>query len=295
MSERASPNLPSPPVDGGFQLQAKALFENLRDQLCQRLESFESKVRFRQTPWKRAFDTKRQQDQGGGVISLLKGEVFEKAGVHTSTVHGQFSEDFRTRVPGCEDSPDFWASGVSLIVHPCSPRIPTAHLNLRLISTSRSWLGGGADLTPMLDRDRNNQTKDATAFHDALREACDRHDLNYYPRFRNWCDTYFFLPHRNETRGVGGIFYDYLDTGDRQADLAFAKDIGETFLQVYPQIVKAHVNEPWSGEEREEQLRRRGRYVEFNLLYDRGTIFGLRTGGNVEAILSSLPPHASWS
>lgn len=227
-------------------------------------------------------------------MSLLQGDVFEKAGVHTSTVQGQFSEEFRSRIPGCETSPDFWASGVSLIVHPSSPHIPTAHMNLRLISTQRSWFGGGADLTPMLNRDRDNSSEDAVAFHNALRKACDKHDSDYYRRFREWCDTYFFLPHRNETRGVGGIFYDYLDSGDRQADLAFARDVGRAFLKVYPQIVESHVHETWSPSERDEQLRRRGRYAEFNLLYDRGTVFGLRTGGNVESILSSLPPLASW-
>ncbi|MCY4038105.1 MAG: oxygen-dependent coproporphyrinogen oxidase [Hyphomicrobiales bacterium] len=294
MAEVKKPHLPSAPASESFKQQARAAFESLRDKLCRRLEQFESSARFEQTPWKRAAEPKRP-DQGGGVMSILCGDVFEKAGVHTSTVYGQFSEEFRDRIPGCEDSPDFWASGVSLIVHPRSPRIPTAHMNLRMIATGRSWLGGGADLTPMLERQRNNETEDAIAFHGALRGACDKHNPDYYARFQEWCDTYFFLPHRNEARGIGGIFYDYLDSGKREADLAFAEDVGAAFLQVYPQIVEAHVDEKWSEEERLEQLHRRGRYVEFNLLYDRGTIFGLRTGGNVEAILSSLPPLASWS
>lgn len=293
MAGAKKPHLPSAPASESFKRQARAAFESLRDKLCRRLERFESSARFEQTPWKRAAEPKRP-DQGGGVMSILCGDVFEKAGVHTSTVYGQFSEEFRDRIPGCEDSPDFWASGVSLIVHPRSPRIPTAHMNLRMISTGRSWLGGGADLTPMLERQRNNETEDAIAFHGALRGACDKHNPDYYARFQEWCDSYFFLPHRNEARGIGGIFYDYLDSGKREADLAFAEDVGAAFLQVYPQIVEAHVHEKWSEEERLEQLQRRGRYVEFNLLYDRGTIFGLRTGGNVEAILSSLPPLASW-
>lgn len=293
MAEIKKPHLPSAPASESFKQQAREHFEFLRDQLCKRLEQFEPSARFQQTPWKRASDSK-QPDQGGGVMSVLQGDVFEKAGVHTSTVYGQFSEEFRERIPGCEESPDFWASGVSLIVHPRSPHVPTAHMNLRMISTGRSWLGGGADLTPMLERQRNNETEDAVKFHGALREACDKHNPDYYARFQKWCDSYFFLPHRNETRGIGGIFYDYLDSGERGADLAFAKDVGAAFLRVYPQIVDARVHENWSEDERQEQLRRRGRYIEFNLLYDRGTIFGLRTGGNVEAILSSLPPFASW-
>ena len=293
MPERDKPHLPSPAVDAAFQQQAKTLFENLRDKLCESLQSFEAGAKFRQTPWQRAADAEAQ-DQGGGVMSLLQGEVFEKAGVHVSTVYGEFSQEFRADIPGCEDCADFWASGVSLIAHPRSPRIPTAHLNLRLISTGRSWLGGGADLTPMLECRRDQRHPDAVAFHDALRAACDSHDAGYYPRFRDWCERYFFLPHRNEARGIGGIFYDYLDSGDRQADLAFAKSVGEAFLQVYARIVAIRVKEDWTQEEREEQLRQRGRYVEFNLLYDRGTLFGLRTGGNVQAILSSLPPQVSW-
>ena len=289
------PHLPSPPVGEEFRQQAKLLFEGLRDRLCAALQGFEPKARFQRTPWRRGGEGQGEaEDQGGGVMSLLQGEVFEKAGVHVSTVYGQFSEEFRAAIPGCEQSADFWASGVSLIAHPMSPRIPTAHLNLRLICTGRSWLGGGADLTPMLERNRHRQHPDAAAFHAALQAACERRDADCYARYSDWCDRYFFLPHRSEMRGVGGIFYDYLDSGDRQADLDFARGVGEAFLRVYPQIVADHAGETWSQAERDEQLRRRGRYVEFNLLYDRGTIFGLRTGGNVEAILSSLPPLAAW-
>ena len=285
------PTLPSPPVTEEFRAGVKAWFEELRDALCAALEAFEPDARFEQTPWQRG---ESGEDAGGGVMSMLRGEAFEKAGVHVSTVYGEFSQEFRAQVPGCEESAAFWASGISLIAHPRSPRIPTAHMNLRLISTGRGWFGGGADLTPMLAEQRRREHADALAFHAALRAACERHDRDYYPRFRDWCERYFFLPHRNEARGVGGIFWDYLDSGKRAEDFAFAQSVGRAFLEVYPRIVAAHIGEAWSEAEREEQLRQRGRYVEFNLLYDRGTRFGLRTGGNIEAILSSLPPHARW-
>ena len=273
---------------------ARAWFEELRDKVCAEFEAIEGQgggtAGFERTAWSRPTDD--GSDGGGGVISLMRGRVFEKVGVNVSTVQGVFSPEFRAQIPGAVDDPRFWASGISLVAHMCSPRVPAVHFNTRLLVTTKGWFGGGGDLTPMV-LEAPEAIEDATAFHAAMRAACDRHDPGYYDRFKAWCDRYFYLPHRGEPRGAGGIFFDHLEDHP-EATFGFVRDVGLAFLDAYAAIVRRRMGEPWTDAERARQLVRRGRYVEFNLIHDRGTLFGLKTGGNVEAILMSLPPEARW-
>ncbi len=271
-------------------------FETLRSRICQAFEAIEDTYagehggtpgRFERKAWDR--NDHDGSPGGGGVMAIMRGQVFEKVGVNVSTVHGQFSPEFRGQIPGTEGDGRFWASGVSLVAHMKNPKVPAAHMNTRMIVTGKQWFGGGGDLNPSLPVE-----EDAADFHAAFKAACDAHDPAYYPRFKEWCDEYFFIKHRGEPRGVGGIFYDNLNSGDLEADFAFTRDVGSAFLDVFPRLVRRRMNEAWTEDDKRQQLFRRGRYVEFNLVYDRGTKFGLMTGGNTEAILMSLPPEAAW-
>ncbi len=299
---KPSPNAtPLPPSDELLRRkeQAQAWFAGLRDRICADFEALEDALesgphagmapgRFERKPWSRVED--KPEVGGGGVISVMKGRVFEKVGVNISTVFGTFSPDFAKEIPGAIDDPNFFATGISLVAHLQSPLAPAVHMNTRFIVTSRAWFGGGTDLTPMTPN-----PDDTVDFHAVLKAACDRFGTDYYDRFKKWCDEYFFLKHRNEPRGVGGIFYDYQDSGDWSHDFAFTQAVGEAFREIYPTLIARHMHRPWTDAERAHQLQRRGRYAEFNLIQDRGTRFGLMTGGNTEAILMSLPPVVTWS
>lgn len=273
---------------------ASSWFGYLRDEICSSFERIEKNqfnnnqnINFHKKKWER-------NGGGGGVISVMKGNVFEKVGVNISTVHGEFSKEFRAQIPGAEDNGKFWASGISVVSHMCNPYVPAAHMNTRLLVTGEGdkkkiWFGGGGDLTPIFEDE-----KASSLFHKNFKLSCEKYNTDYYPRFKHWCDEYFYLPHRKESRGIGGIFFDYLNSNNWENDLSFVKDIGKTFLSSYLEIINSRINNKFTKNDRKEQLIRRGRYVEFNLLYDRGTIFGLKTGGNTEAVLMSLPPKVIW-
>jgi coproporphyrinogen III oxidase len=282
---------------------ARAWFEALAARIIAAFEALEQDAsaalysgapgRFERTPWART-PAPDGGEQGGGLMGMMRGRLFEKVGVHVSTVHGEFSPDFARQVKGAGSDPRFWATGLSLIAHMKNPHVPAIHMNTRMIVTTESWFGGGADLNPMLTAQRDQDYADARDFHARLKTACDRFDPDWYGKYKKWADEYFFLPHRGLHRGVGGIFYDHHDSGDWDKDFAFTREVGEAFLDIYPALVRRHWNQSWTDGERHEQAHWRSRYVEFNLLYDRGTTFGLKTGGNVESIMSSMPPIAEW-
>ena len=273
------------------QQAARDWFESLRTRICDAFEAIEreagSDAAFAFTPWDRT--EADGSPGGGGVRSQMNGKVFEKVGVNVSTVGGRFSEEFAASIPGAEDDPSFFATGISLVAHMANPHVPAVHMNCRFLTTTRRWFGGGADLNPAIP-----YPDDTDAFHARLRAACAGHDPTFYPRFQKWAEEYFWLPHRNVARGVGGIFFDRLEN-HFDAHFAFTRDVGEAFLDIFPALVRKRMDQPYTDEDHRRLLEFRGRYVEFNLLYDRGTLFGLKTGGNIDAILMSLPPLARWA
>jgi coproporphyrinogen III oxidase len=287
-----------PPEIEARRARAKDWFESLQTRICAELEQLEEEApadlypgepgQFDMRPWT------RETGVGGGIGGHFKGRLFEKAGVHTSAALARFSPEMAATMPGADKDPTYISASISLIIHPRSPRVPTVHMNTRFLSTAESWFGGGADLTPMVDEQRSQEADDARLFHASMQEACDAFDPEWHPKYKAWCDEYFYLPHRKETRGVGGIFYDQHNSGDFEKDFAFTRAVGEAFLDVYPKIVRHRMDEPWTEADRQQQLVRRGRYVEFNLLYDRGTMFGFRQGANIETMLSSMPPLVAW-
>ncbi len=272
--------------------QVSKWFSSLQTQVIDILERIEKEVshaQYDQPPSQFVRKSWVREGGGGGDMAILEGRIFEKAGVNISTVFGEFSEEFRSQIPGAEQDPQFWASGISVVIHPRNPHMPIVHMNTRMIVTQKMWFGGGSDLTPSFAYE-----KDTHDFHTALKKTCDTFDLTYYENFKKWADEYFYLPHRQESRGVGGIFYDYLNSENWEKDFSFTQEVGRTFARIYPEIIRRHLRTPWTEQDRKAQLKKRAKYVEFNLLYDRGTLFGLKTNGNVEAILMSLPPLAAW-
>jgi coproporphyrinogen III oxidase len=275
------------------QLRAESWFQALRDRICAEFEKIEDELggdapvgRFVKTPWERKDAT--GAPGGGGTMGVMKGRVFEKVGVNTSTVYGEFNPEFAKSIPGASEDPRFFATGISLVAHMANPKVPAVHMNTRFLVTTKRWFGGGADLNPPIPNDQ-----DTADWHAAFKATCDAHGDDYHDRFKKWCDEYFYIPHRKVARGVGGIFYDWLEN-DWDKDFAFTQAVGETFLNTYPQLVRRHLHDSFDADDRQRQLRYRGLYAEFNLVYDRGTIFGLKTDGNVDAILMSLPPLAAW-
>lgn len=279
-------------------------FKNLRNQICDEFEKIEEEYlksdhkhainfneakKFERKKWNRETSQESQSEGGGGEMSVMKGNVFEKVGVNISTVFGEFSNEFRSQIPGAKEDPRFFATGVSLVAHMNSPLVPAVHMNTRFIATTKSWFGGGADLNPMYEDENDSQD-----FHNALKNACDKYDEKSYEKYKKECDEYFFIKHRNCPRGIGGIFYDYLNSENFDKDFDFTKNVGLAFLDVFPKLVRRNMFKKFTPQQREHQLRKRGLYAEFNLIYDRGTKFGLMTGGNTEAILMSLPPIAKW-
>lgn len=275
--------------------RAKDWFEDLRDRICAEFEAIEreagSDAAFEYIAWQR--EEEGNAEPGGGTRGVMKGKVFEKVGVNVSTVHGRFAPEFARTIHGAEENPEFTATGISLVAHMANPHVPAVHMNTRFLTTAKAWFGGGADLNPPIPYE-----DDTEAFHAAFRAACAGHNPTYYERFRKWADDYFFIPHRGVHRGVGGIFYDHLECADEAAwerNFAFTQDVGSAFLEVFPRIVRRRMDAEFSPEDKRRQLEWRGRYAEFNLVYDRGTLFGLKTGGNIDAILMSLPPEAVWN